>query len=247
MRSFARVVAVCAFVVVVAAPLGASAAPAQRYVVVLSDSVGDPGAVASQHAHRYGAEVSHVYHAALRGYAAAIPSDKVAALRSDPRVKYLSVDAAVHMTAQTLPTGINRIQADVSSQQSGNGSGSVTNVAVAVIDTGSGPHSDLNVVGGYNCSTGRSYNDGNGHGTHVAGTIGAKDDGNGVVGVAPSVAIYSVRVLNNQGSGSWSSVICGIDWVTANAATYNIKVANMSLGGGGSDDGNCGNTNGDVL
>ena len=59
--------------------------------------------------------------------------------------------------------------------------------------------------------------------------------------------IYSVRVLNNQGSGSWSSVICGIDWVTANASRLNIKVANMSLGGGGSDDGNCGNSNADAL
>ena len=58
------------------------------------------------------------------------------------------------------------------------------------------------------------------------GTIGAKDDGNGVVGVAPGVPIYSVRVLNSAGSGSWSSVICGIDWVTARAGT--IKVANMS-------------------
>ena len=121
--------------------------------------------------------------------------------------------------------------------------------AVAVIDTGSGPHTDLNIVGGVNCSTGRptNFTDGNGHGTHVAGTIGAKDDANGVVGVAPGVPIYSVRVLNNAGSGSWASVACGIDWVTANAASKGIKVANMSLGGSGSDDGNCGNSNNDAL
>jgi subtilisin family serine protease len=118
---------------------------------------------------------------------------------------------------------------------------------VAVIDTGSGPHSDLNVVGGVNCSNGRSYSDGNGHGTHVAGTIGAINNSVGVVGVAPGVPIYSVRVLNNQGSASWSSVICGIDWVTQNAAALKIKVANMSLGGTGTDDGDCGNTNGDAL
>jgi subtilisin len=61
------------------------------------------------------------------------------------------------------------------------------------------------------------------------------------------VPIYSVRVLNNAGSGSWSSVACGIDWVTANAAALKIKVANMSLGGTGSDDGDCGNTNDDAL
>jgi subtilisin family serine protease len=118
---------------------------------------------------------------------------------------------------------------------------------VAVIDTGSGPHSDLNVMGGQNCSTGKSFNDGNGHGTHVAGTIGAIGNGLGVIGVAPGVPIYSVRVLNNAGSGSWSSVVCGIDWVTNNAAAKGIKVANMSLGGSGSDDGNCGNNNGDAL
>jgi subtilisin len=65
--------------------------------------------------------------------------------------------------------------------------------------------------------------------------------------VAPGAPLYAVKVLDRNGSGSWSSVICGIDWVTANAASKGIKVANMSLGGGGSDDGNCGNTNNDAL
>lgn len=98
-----------------------------------------------------------------------------------------------------------------------------------------------------NCSTGRSFNDGNGHGTHVAGTIGAYNNTEGVVGVAPGIPIYSVRVLNNAGSGTWSSVACGIDWVTANAASKHIRVANMSLGGSGADDGNCGNSNNDAM
>ena len=146
--------------------------------------------------------------------------------------------------AQTLPTGVERIDGELSSHVVSN---SWINIAVAVIDTGSGPHADLNIAGGKNCSVGKSFADGNGHGTHVAGTIGAINNGAGVVGVAPGIPIYSVRVLNNQGSGSWSSVICGIDWVTANAARLNIKVANMSLGGGGSDDGNCGNSNADAL
>ncbi len=137
---------------------------------------------------------------------------------------------------------IDRIQGDASSARSGDGTGSV-NVPVAIIDTGSGPHRDLNVVGGKNCSTGRSYNDGNGHGTHVAGTVAARDNTDGVVGVAPGAPIYSVRVLNNAGSGSWSSVICGIDWVTQNAPSKGIKVANMSLGGSGSD----GTCNSDAL
>lgn len=216
-----------------------SAGPAEAVIVVLAEDA-NSGALARQHARSYGAEVSQVYRAALRGYAARVPADRLAALRSDPQVAFVSADRAVHATAQTTPTGINRIDAELSSQASGDGAGAVDGPAVAVIDTGSGPHADLNIVGGKNCSTGKSYNDGNGHGTHVAGTIGAKDNGDGVVGVAPGVPIYSVRVLNNAGSGTFSSIICGIDWVTANTVALNIKVANMSLGGSGTE-GTCAN------
>jgi subtilisin len=235
------------FAVLLAAPAAnASAGPVGRYIVVLRDGA-DSTAVAREHAATYGASVSYVYRAALRGYAATIPDARLAALRADPAVAFVSADREVRAIAQSLPTGIDRIEGDTSSQVSGNGLGAVSTPAVAVIDTGSGPHADLNVVGGKNCSTGRSYNDGNGHGTHVAGTIGARDDSSGVVGVAPGIPIYSVRVLNNSGSGTWSSVACGIDWVTANAARLGIRVANMSLGGSGSDDGNCGNSNNDAL
>jgi subtilisin len=242
----ARILAIALLVFAVLVPASAAigGTTVGRYIVVLNPSVSNPGAVANEHAQRYGADVRYVYRYALKGFAATIPNDRLDAVRSDPRVAYVSVDAEVHALGQTLPTGINRIDGDVSSQHSGNGSGSVSNVAVAVIDTGSGPHSDLNVVGGKNCSTGNSYNDGNGHGTHVAGTIGAKDDGSGVVGVAPGVPIYSVRVLNNAGSGSWSSVACGIDWVTGHwndNRSAPIKVASMSLGGSGSD-GACSNS-----
>src|SRR6266542_1160147 len=227
----------------VSAPTAAAHAPASvnRYIVVLKSGNEDPGAVAAEHARRFGAQVSHVYRSALRGYAAAIPSDRVAALRKDG-VAFLSVDREVHALGQSLPTGIDRIEGDKGSARSGDGTGSV-NTPVAIIDTGSGPHADLNVVGGKNCSTGKSYGDGNGHGTHVAGTVAAKDNGVGVVGVAPGAPLYSVRVLNNAGSGTWSSVICGIDWVTQNAPSKGIKVANMSLGGSGSD----GTCNSDAL
>jgi subtilisin len=228
------VLALSGLVLLTISPAGAARASMGRYIVVLKDSVSNPGSVASQHSSAYGAQVRFVYRFALKGYAAALPTDRLAQLRQDPRVAFVSEDRAVHAVAQTLPTGVNRIEGDLSSTLSGNGSGMV-NIGVAIIDTGSGPHSELNVVGGKNCSSGSGYNDQNGHGTHVAGTVAAIDDGDGVVGVAPGARIYSVRVLNASGSGSWSSVICGIDWVTQNAASKGIKVANMSLGGSGSD------------
>jgi subtilisin len=218
-------------------------AAARDYIVVFYDDERDVDGLAAEHGRAYGASVSHRYHHAMKGYAATIPQARVDDIRRDPRVAFVSEDHPVQAVAQSVPTGVDRIDAEPSLPPAPPS----WNLAVAVIDTGSGPHADLNVVGGKNCSTGKSFNDGNGHGTHVAGTIGAINDAAGVAGVAPGVPIYSVRVLNNQGSGSWSSVICGIDWVTANAARLQVKVANMSLGGVGTDDGNCGNTNGDAL
>lgn len=208
-----------------------------QYIVVVKAGY-DGRAVARDHARLAGADVLYTYRTALNGYAARLTPAGLAAVRADRRVAFVSADRTVHALTQTLPTGVNRIQGDASSTISGNGSGTV-GTAVAVIDTGiDTSHPDLNVVGGKNCSTGQSYRDGNGHGTHVAGTIAAKDDGSGVVGMAPGAPLYAVRVLNNSGSGSWSSVICGVNWVTANAASNGIRVANMSLGGSGSD-GSC--------
>jgi subtilisin len=222
----------------------AGAGGSARYIVVLKDSA-DPNATARDHSRSYGADVSHVYRSALKGYAATIPDARIDDVRRDARVDYVSADRDVTIAAQTLPTGINRIDGELSSTVSGNGSGSVS-VDVAVIDTGIDlDHPDLNVVGGRNCSTGRSFDDGNGHGSHVAGTIAAKDDTQGVVGVAPGARLYAVRVLNNAGSGSFSSVICGVDWVTTNAST--IEVANMSLGGTGSEPSGTGCNTGDAL
>ena len=114
-------------------------------------------------------------------------------------------------------------------------------VDVAVIDTGVDfQHPDLNVVGGVTCNnrlplsaTCKSGGDDDHyHGTHVAGTIGALDNGIGVVGVAPGARIWPVKVLSSSGSGYSSQIIAGIDWVAANAST--IEVANMSLGGAAS-------------
>ena len=200
--------------------------------VVTLDEGAAPARVAGDHARQHGAQVDHLYQYALQGYAARMSEQAASRVAQDPRVRSVEPDRVVTAFAQTVPTGINRIDSEVSSTVAGDGGG-VVNVDVAVIDTGIAPHPDLTIAGGKNCSTGKSYDDGNGHGTHVAGTIGAKDDGNGVVGVAPGARLWAIRVLDNRGSGTRSSVLCGVDWVTANSAT--IEVANMSLGGGGSD------------
>jgi len=250
MKRFAFAVTIAIVMVAGTRPMiGQGGAPPQAaardVIVVFYDDEPDVDGLAAEHGRLYGASVSQRYHSALKGYAARIPQARLGDVQRDPRVAFVSEDRPVQAVAQTLPTGIDRIDAEVSSHFATN----AWSIGVAVIDTGSGPHADLNIAGGKNCSTGNpsNFSDGNGHGTHVAGTIGAINNSAGVVGVAPGIQIYSVRVLNNQGSGSWSSVVCGIDWVTANAAKFNIKVANMSLGGGGADDRNCGNTNNDAL
>jgi subtilisin family serine protease len=201
---------------------------ADRYIVVLKTGV-DANAVAALHSQRYGAGVGFVYSSALKGYSAVIPNDRVAAVRLDENVAYVEADAEASVDAQSLPWGIDRIDADTSSTLAGNGSGEVSNVNVYVIDTGvDKTHPDLNVVKFVNFAGGPK-NDCNGHGTHVAGTIAAKDDAFGVVGVAPGAPVTGVKVLGCNGSGTYSAVIAGIDWVTANAVKP--AIANMSLGG----------------
>ncbi len=206
--------------------------PTGRYIVVLKDSVASPVAVAHSHARKHDAQLGFVYSAAIKGYSATLSSGAVRALRADPLVAAVVEDREVHLAAQTLPTGIDRIDGELSSTASGDGAGSV-DVDIAIIDTGiDSKHPDLNVVGGVACN-GNGREDRNGHGTHVAGIAAARDNDIGVVGVAPGARLWSVRVLNSSGKGSFSNVICGVDWVTANAGT--IEVANMSLGGSGSE------------
>jgi subtilisin len=215
---------------VMAAMPSAAAAPSGTgsYIVVLKDSA-NPSTTARAHAGRFGARVGHVYRHALKGYSATLSSDRVAALKADPSVAAVAPDLPVHAFVQTLPTGINRIDGELSSTVSGNGSGAV-NVDIAILDTGiSTGHPELNVVGGTNCVGGPSFNDDHGHGSHVAGIAAARDNADGVVGVAPGARLWAVKVLNSAGSGTTAQIICGIDWVTARAGT--IEVANMSLGG----------------
>ncbi len=225
-----------------------------QYIIVLKDSAADSASVGEAMAAEHGLGIQSVYSHVLHGFAATVPASQLQALEHDPRVAYVSADAVVNafgkpgspapQPAQSVPTGIQRVQARASALT---GAG----IGVAVIDTGIDlHHPDLagNIVANTSCITGKKTgDDDNGHGTHVAGTIAALDNTVGVVGVAPQAKLVAVKVLNTQGSGSWSSIICGLDWVAAHASTYNIEVANMSLGGSGSSDNNCGITNGDAL
>ncbi len=208
--------------------LPAQAAPddgpaAGRYIVVLKAAV-DSNAVAAEHARRYGVNVHAVYGHALAGYAGVVPAARLAALQADENVDYVEPDGEVTVAAQTTPWGITRIGAA--------GKSSISNVRAYVIDTGiDTAHADLNVVGHVNFAGGLNR-DCHGHGTHVAGTISARNNTIDVVGVAPGAPLVGVKVLTCSGSGSTSGVISGVNWVTSNAVKP--AVANMSLGGGAS-------------
>ena len=224
-------------------PAATAAPPAVGgYIVVLHDNVDSPAAAAREITGQVGGRVGHIYKHALKGFSITLPPQAVAALKKNPKVKYVATDDIRYAFAQTVSTGIQRIFADTNANIDIDATDDYrVDVDVAVIDTGVDfEHSDLNVVGGVDCSVSFPFfpdscveggDDDHYHGTHVAGTIGAIDNGSGVVGVAPGARIWAVKVLDNRGSG-WSSwIVAGIDWVTANAGI--IEVANMSLGGSG--------------
>jgi aqualysin 1 len=147
-------------------------------------------------------------------------------------VSYVEPDAPVRAVAQTVPWGILKVGANVSSTLAGNGSGSVVGSRVSVIDTGIRQHPELNVLAHVNYAGGKNT-DCNGHGTHVAGTIAARDNTTDVVGVAPGASLAGVKVLGCSGSGWISNVISGVNYVTSNAGS--TGVANMSIGAGASN------------
>jgi subtilisin family serine protease len=227
MRRGLPVVALAA--VACAVPVSVAQAAPERYIVVLEESAGDPAVVAADHGRRHEAQADRVFRSALRGYSAVIPSERVAALRADQRVKYVEADGVVSATAQTVPWGVTKI--GQSSALAGNGSGAVSGVTAYVIDSGVASHGDLVLTRHVNFAGGKNT-DCNGHGTHVAGSVAAEDDTSFVVGVSPGVPVVGVKVLSCNGSGSTSGVIAGVDWVAANSP--GPAVANMSLGGGSS-------------
>src|SRR5581483_8549770 len=217
---------------------GASAGPASepaavRQIVVLHDDVTDPDAVARDHGRRYGAHVERVYHNALKGYVATFAGNGAADVARDARVDFVELDRAVSVQGSedipaTGPWGLDRIDDRSGLDGTFGWTADGTDVTAYIIDTGiQTNHSEFGTrasVGVDSVGDGRNGQDCAGHGTHVAGTVGGN-----TFGVAKNVRLVSVRVLDCSGSGSWSGVIAGIDWVTGNHAAK--AVANMSLGG----------------
>lgn len=157
-------------------------------------------------------------------------------------IKAIYPDQKFRISVQTKGGFIVRVGADHSSQFSGNGTGSLdwrTNINVFVVDTGiDNTHTDLNVVGGTNIiGTPTNWNDDNGHGTHVAGIAGAQDNTEGVVGIAPGVRLWAVKVLDSFGDGLATDIIAGLNWILQNRGVLwtGRGIVNMSLGGPGYD------------
>ena len=214
----------------------------------------DTAAVAGRHEIRDGIRVGRRFSKVARAFTAHLDRTQRAALARDPSVVAIVPDEIIHLTAQTIPTGVSRIGGRLSAVAAIDGSDQRVDADVAIVDTGIGPHPDLNIAGGYNCSTTARDNwaDYNGHGTHVAGTVGALDNGFGVVGVAPGVRLWAVRILNSDGYGKLSWYVCGLDWILAqrdpnDSSRPLFEAVNMSVAKDGSDDHNCGKTNKDIL
>jgi subtilisin family serine protease len=200
-----------------------------EYIVVLDSSVRDVPAAAAQS----GAVVLAQWENALRGYAVRANAGQLRAIRADPRVLFVEPNARVSKLATQSPTpswGLDRIdQTNLPLNNAYTYANTGTGVHAYIIDTGiRATHNEFTgrVSNGFtSVSDGQGTNDCDGHGTHVSGTVGGT-----TYGVAKGVTLHPVRVLDCSGSGSWTGVISGINWVAANRILP--AVANMSLGGG---------------
>ncbi len=213
---------------------GSATAVADSYIVVLKDAVGaaDTTARASTLAATYGADVKRTYRTALNGFSATMSAQEAGRLAADSSVAYVQADQRFTVNA-VESWGLDRIdQVALPLDGSYTVPGAAAGVTAFVIDTGvNAAHATFGgrATGGFDAvDNDGDPDDGNGHGTHVAGTIGGAE-----YGVATGVTIVPVRVLDDNGSGTTEGVVAGIDWVAANHS--GPSVANMSLGGGADD------------
>lgn len=219
-----------------AATVPAAAAKAMnRYIVTLTgeDSVAR-GRIQALVRIQQG-KILHEYQI-IPALAVELPETAAAALARDPAVLRLEPDAIARIAVTELENswGVDHIEADLTWPEATGAGVTGAGIDVAVIDTGiDAGHPDLagSVVAGRsflnNGSEYDSYADDNGHGTHVAGTIGARANDAGVIGVAPQVSFFVAKVLDSSGSGYYSDIIAGINWATQKG----VDVINMSLGG----------------
>jgi len=230
--------------VVAQSPVVAAQAIPNRFVVVLRDDLvgaaGVPVTARAVAADAPGVTVRQEYAEVFSGFSAEVPARATAALAANPAVAAVYPDYVVSIAAQELTTSVDRVDGDHHPTRAGDGRGDPVDADIAILDTGITPHADLNLAGGKDC-TGVGYTrDDHYHGTFVAGLAAAKDNGTGIVGAAPGARVWAIKVLDRNGNGAISSVICGLDWVAARGGT--IDAVNMSFGMGEAADTACSDT-----